>query len=197
VTLTVDPALLSRVCGLADTTLSEVGADQLRLPTPCSEWAVQDVMAHLVSAADFFADVAELGAAPDDRDWPDYNADELAPAFRQHARRLVAAFERDGAMSRRMLLPSGPTTGVTCIQVAVGELYVHSWDLRRSTGQPVGDTDIAAVLLASGWMALCDQVRASSTPPIGPALAVEEGSPSIERLVAYLGRDAHFSPAGR
>jgi uncharacterized protein (TIGR03086 family) len=193
-TAPVDAGLLSRVCALADATLSEVSEDQLTGPTPCSEWVVQDLMEHIVSATDFFADVAELGAMPDDRVWPDYRADELVPAFRRHARRLVAAFERDGAMTSPMLLPSGATTGSICIQVAAGELFVHSWDLRRSTGQPDGDGDIADVLLASDWMALCDQVRASGSPPIGPAVTVNEAAPSIERLAAYLGRDPHFSP---
>jgi uncharacterized protein (TIGR03086 family) len=193
-TETVDAGLLSRVCVLADTALSEVDDEQLTLPTPCSEWVVQGLMEHIVSATDFFADVAELGAVPDDRDWPEYRADELAPAFRGHARRLVAAFERNGAMSRSMLLPSGPTTGSICIQVAAGELFVHGWDLRRSTGQPDVDPDIADVLLASDWMSLCDQVRASSAPPIGPTVTTSDGAPSIQRLVAYLGRDPHFAP---
>jgi uncharacterized protein (TIGR03086 family) len=198
VTGTVDARLLSRVCVLADATLSDVSQDQLGLPTPCSEWVVQDLMEHIVSATDFFAEVADLGAASDDRDWPEYDAKELAPAFRRHSDRLVAAFERDGAMDRSMLLPSGPTSGSICIQVAVGELFVHSWDLQRSTGQPVGHNDIADVLLTSDWMALCDQVRASSTPPIGPSVAAGDGSASIERLVALLGRDPHFSnPKGR
>jgi uncharacterized protein (TIGR03086 family) len=163
--------------------LSDVNDDQLTLPTPCFEWVVQDLMRHIVSATDFFADVAALGAVPEDREWPDYDAEDLAPAFRRHSGRLVAAFERDGAMERPMLLPSGPTTGSICVQVAVGELFVHRWDLQRSTGQHVGDDGIADVLLASDWMALCDRVRASSTPPIGPTVTASEGSPSIERLI--------------
>ena len=39
-----------------------------------------------------------------------------------------------------------------------------------------------------------DVVRAASPPPIGPEVPVDDGSPSIELLVAFVGRDPHFSP---
>jgi len=32
-------------------------------------------------------------------------------------------------------LPSGPTTGSLCVLVATGEIFVHGWDLAKSTGQ--------------------------------------------------------------
>jgi uncharacterized protein (TIGR03086 family) len=191
-----DARTLSRVCDLAAATLSGVSQDQLKLDTPCAEWTVQNLMEHIVSSADFFADVAELGASSDEREWPDYAAGDLAPSFRRHAQRLIAAFESEGAMKRPMLLPNGPTRGSICIQVAVGEIFVHSWDLSRATGQSFSNEDIADALLKSDWMAMCEGVRAGSPPPIGPSVAVADGAPSVERLVAFVGRDPKFLPAG-
>ena len=133
----LDVGTLSRACDLADGMLSGVRQDQLTLATPCAEWVVRDLMEHIVAATDFFADVAELGASPEAREWPNHTPEELAPSFRRHAERLLSAFESDGAMERAMLLPTGPTAGSICIQVALGEIFVHSWDLQPLDGAAV------------------------------------------------------------
>jgi uncharacterized protein (TIGR03086 family) len=188
-----DIATLRRACGLAESVLRGVDEEQLGGRTPCRDWTVQELMEHLVASTDFFADVAALGALPDDKEWAEYASRDLVPAFGRQVERLLAAFEAEGAMTRPMRLPSGDTTGVITIQVAVGELFVHSWDLATATGQVFSDEGIADVLLASDWIALCEQVRAAS-PPAFAAVFPSDGGPSVEQLVAFLGRDPHFTP---
>jgi uncharacterized protein (TIGR03086 family) len=190
-TVALDPSTLQRACAMTDRILGGVDRELRSGPTPCSEWTVLDVMEHIVGLTDFFADVAELGASPDDREWPDYDPDDLAPSFRRLADRLLAAFDME-AMGRPMRLPTGQTTGNIVIQVVIGELFVHSWDLAMATGRAHGNDDIAATLLTSDWMALCDQVRGDPAPPFAPQVAADVAAPATDRLVSFPGRDPHW-----
>lgn len=188
----LDVTTLARVCSLADRILCATADEQLTDPTPCSEWNVQQVMEHVVGATDFFADVAELGSSPEGRNWPEYSPEDLVPAFRRHAERLLAAFGGDGAMGRSMLLPSGQTTGQAAIQVAIAELFIHSWDLATATHQPFGEGDVAEALLASGYMDICAQVRDDPSAPFAAAVPIPRGASAVDRLAAFLGRDPRF-----
>jgi hypothetical protein len=70
--------------------------------------------------------------------------------------------------------------------------FVHAWDLAAATGQPFGDdgTDIAEALLASPeYLSVNSEVRFNIPPPFGPELPVQSSAGSVERLVAFLGRD--------
>jgi uncharacterized protein (TIGR03086 family) len=187
-----DVEMLQRACDLSDRILSGVQSVQFTDPTPCREWDVRALMEHQVASTDFFADAAEHGSVPDDREWPDYTEAELVPAFRQHADRLLTAFRSPGVMDRSMEILAGPPTATFCLQIALSERFVHSWDLAKATGQRFGqaDQDIAEALLASDdYVSVNSQVRANIPPPIGPRLVVGSSASAVDRLVAFLGRD--------
>lgn len=188
----LDSATLRRACDIADRVLGNVNGDQLEAATPCSEWTVRDLMQHMVTATDFFADVAEHGTAPADGNQPEYPPEEITPAFRRHAQRLMTAFEREGAMHRGMRLPTGPATGELAIQVAIGELVVHSWDLATATNQACGGDDIADALLLSDFIALAADVRDDANHPFAPIVKYSVDDPPMDQLVSFLGRRPRF-----
>jgi uncharacterized protein (TIGR03086 family) len=192
VTTPVDVEMLQRACDIADRIMSGVQPGQLGDLTPCAEWTVRDLMEHMVSSTDFFADAAEHGSVTEDREWPDYSPEDLLPAHRRHAGRLVAAFRVPGVMDRPMVILAGAPTAAFCIQIAISERFVHAWDLAAATSQPFGHdgADIAAALLASPeFLAVNSEVRSNTPPPLGPEVAVDSDAGSVERLVAFLGRD--------
>jgi uncharacterized protein (TIGR03086 family) len=191
-TTPVDVDMLQRACDIAHRIMSGVQPGQLGDPTPCTEWTVRDLMEHMVSSTDFFADAAEHGSVTADREWPDYSPEDLVPAHRRHAGRLVAAFRDPGVMERPMVILAGPSTAAFCIQIAISERFVHAWDLAAATSQPFGHdgADIAEALLASpGFVAVNSEVRSNTPPPLGPEVTVVSGAGAVERLVAFLGRD--------
>lgn len=191
-----DAAMLQRACDLTGRIMNGVTPEQMTAPTPCGDWTVQELMEHIVASTDFFADAAERGAVSDDREWPDYAANDLVPAFRRHADRLVAAFRAPGVMERPMVILAGPATASFCLQVAIGERLVHAWDLAVATGQPFGQehTDIAEALIGSPeYVAVNSEVRGNSPAPLGPEVPVDPGAPAVDRLVAFLGRDPHYA----
>ena len=188
----VSVEMLQRVCDLTDRTMSRVDDKQLGDPTPCSDWTVQELTEHIVASTDFFADAAERGEVAEDREWPDYTPSELLAAYRHHATRLLTAFHATGVMDRPMRVAAGPSTPESCLQIAVSERLVHSWDLAVATGQPFGDdtADIAEALLASAeYRRVNAEVRRNRPPPLGPERAVVDAAPAIQRLVAFLGRE--------
>ena len=187
----LDVDMLERACDVTDRIMRGVQPGQLGDPTPCRDWTVRELMEHMVASTDFFADAAEFGAVAQDRDWPEYLPEELLPAYRRHASRLVAAFREPGAMGRPMAILAGPPTAAFCIQIAISERFVHAWDLAAATGQSFGDdgADIAEALLASAdYLSVNSEVRMNTPPPLGPEVFVESAGP-VERLVAFLGRD--------
>ncbi len=111
-TTPVDADMLQRACDIANRIMSGVQPDQLGDPTPCSDWTVRDLMEHMVASTDFFADAAEHGSVAADRDWPGYSPEELLPAHRHHAGRLVAAFRDPGVIERPMVILAGPSTAL-------------------------------------------------------------------------------------
>jgi len=185
--------VLAQAFASADQVLAGVSPAQLDQPTPCADWRVRDLIDHLIGAAGFVADLAACGSSPQDRDWPGCGDGDFAASFGQQASRAVQAFSAPGAMERVMTLPAGPTPGSGVIEVATGEMFVHGWDLARATSQQLADHGVAAALLASGWPALCAQVRAGEAPPFEPEITVPAAVSPLDRLLAFLGRDPHWS----
>jgi len=189
--------LLARACASTGKILESVSRPQLELPTPCSGWQVRDLIDHVAGATDFFADLAESGSSPDDREWPSYSEGDFAASFGAQARRLVTAFSAHGAMDRTMHLPTGPAPGSVCIQVATGEIFIHGWDLAKSTGQLMPDAAVAEGLLASTWPSMCAAVRNGDSSVFAAEIQVPARAQAIDRLVGFLGREPGWvRPAG-
>lgn len=194
------PDLLTRACASARSVLARVTGSQLSQPTPCADWTVRDLVGHIVGSTDLFADLAELGESPEDREWPDYPGGDFLAAFDRHAARVTAAFAASGAMDKVMVLPTGPAPGSLTIQVATGEIFVHGWDLAAAVGRTSDGADgleltaalddgVAEALLLSDWLVLCVQVRAADPTVFAPEIEPPDGASATDRLAAFLGRD--------
>ena len=196
------PELLARACGSARSLLAGVTEAQLAQPTPCTDWAVRDLVNHIVGAMQFFADLAELGQSPEDEQWPDYASGDFLAVFDRQVTRAVAAFAAPGGLDKLMALPTGPTPGSITIQVATGEIFVHGWDLAAALsvaadgtgGRDVLDAGVADVLLLSDWMVLCVQVRGADPAVFAPEIEPPDGASATGRLTAFLGRDPAWKP---
>jgi uncharacterized protein (TIGR03086 family) len=177
-------------CASTATIVGNVRRDELAQPTPCSDWTVADLINHIVGATQYFGDLAEHGASPDDEEWPAYADGDYVTCFNEQARRLLAGFSTPTAMERVMQLPTSPSPGSLVIQVATGEIFVHGWDLARATGQSLpDDPGVAEWLWASSWPALSDEVRNEHPSVFAPEITISEQRPALDRLLGFLGRD--------
>jgi uncharacterized protein (TIGR03086 family) len=153
-------------------------------------WDVHELVRHIVGCASFFADTAEMGVCrPEEREWPDYAAGDINEAFALESGRLLKAFAAPGVMDKEMSLPSGPASGSLCVLVAVGEIFVHGWDLAKAIGQSTDPGPaVSECLRSSAWADLCDVVRANEPPAFAQPVPVPEGAPPADALAAFLGR---------
>ncbi|MEJ7722554.1 MAG: maleylpyruvate isomerase family mycothiol-dependent enzyme [Ilumatobacteraceae bacterium] len=130
-------------------------------PAPVEGWAARDVVRHLVEwSRSFLADAAgvELAEGPSVDDDP-------VGAWRAHADAVQALLD-DPATAGRTL--SNPHTGDLPLDVAIDRFYtsdvfMHTWDLARATGQGVTlDPERCAEMLAG--MEPMDDVAACQRP---------------------------------
>ena len=162
--------------------------------TPCGEWNVTDLVGHLLAVARYYHRLLDSALAgtplvdlPRGGHLAAMNADDLARLpEREGVQRLRRFVELAGAHLRRLgeaewdielgtweglgVLTIGQHTGV-----AVGEWYVHAWDLARATGGDHRPED--PITVARGQQAVLR--------PVGP------GDPWIEVLRGY-GRDPNW-----
>lgn len=159
--------------------------------SPVPEWAARDVVAHLVEwSAGFLASSSDVRIEPS----ASVTEDPVA-AWEQHAEAVQRVLD-DPATSASTL--SNPHLGELPVGEAVDRFYtvdvfMHSWDLARASGQDdTLDADLAGELL-EGMRPLDEMLRASGQ--YGPAMPVADDAPAGDRLMAFVGRDPDWRPA--
>lgn len=152
--------------------------------TPCEEWKLRDLFAHLTGGAGMFAAAVrgrEPAAPPAPAD------DEVVATMTAAADDLDAAFREPGALERTVPTPFGEMPGDALARLLAFDVLMHIWDLATTTGQTIEvPGDVVAAADAFARQAVTSDLRqpgvfgAEVTPPA-------DASP-LERLVAFSGR---------
>lgn len=178
-----EPAAFHRAVAGHFTTLTE-GVTDWDAPAPVDAWVARDVVRHLV---EWFSAFLEGGTGIALPAGPAVDADPVG-AWRAHADAVQALLD-DPATAGRVLI--NPHLGEVPLPEAVSRFYtsdvfMHSWDLARATGQDETlDPDLSADLLA-GMEPLDEMLRASGQ--YGPRQQAPAGAAPHERLMAFVGR---------
>ena len=170
-----------------ETIIAGVAPTAWTAPTPCPDWNVRDLVAHLVAG-----NVKYTGIARGD-DWRPGGVDvdlggDPAATYRRTVKEMVEAWRQPGALDREIALPRGQRgRSEVALWIHLAETLVHGWDLARATGQdPVFDPEVVEASLAE-----CIG-RVPAERPEGSAfrdpVPVEGSTAPLERLAAYLGR---------
>jgi uncharacterized protein (TIGR03086 family) len=178
--------------GLLEQSLSSVGSlidsvvpEQWGLATPCSDWAVRDVVRHVDGMNRVFAAMLAGGAPPARGEAP--TDDALASAYRQSAAQLLDAFRAPGVLEHSFESPMGSATGGERLLIRLYDLLAHGWDIARATGQRPAALPEEAAELALVFAR--EQVKEDARPGrFAPVQPVAADAPAIEQLVAFLGR---------
>lgn len=172
--------------------IAEVGAliasarpEQMDDPTPCGDWNVRRVIAHLADTNDLYATLASTGSMPSEI--PTY--EDPVAAFPEQAARAHEAFAAPGYLDEVRPTPIGPQPGKVAVQHVVNEMVAHGWDLAKGLGASTDLVpDIAARSLES-WKAF---FAGFSRSMMSFNFATEhEAGPTAtnaDRVAAYLGR---------
>ena len=126
---------LRRAFEQAATVVDGVSAEQLGQPTPCSEFDVAALLAHLVGVANRVAGIGRGEEQPHDLATVTLSPEAWAGAFGQAMSDALDAWSDDSLLERDLVLPFGTFPGPLVAQIYVLELVMHAWDLAAATGQ--------------------------------------------------------------
>lgn len=153
--------------------------------SPVPEWTARDVVRHLV---EWFPGFLEAGAGRTLPTGPDVDEDP-AQAWVVMSDAVQALLD-DPATGQLVL--ANPHIGEVPLPRAVSQfftadVFMHSWDLARATGQDETlDPERCARMLAG--MEPMDEVLRSSGQ-FGPKVDLPEDADAQSRLLAFIGRD--------
>src|SRR5260370_15589804 len=129
--------LHQRAMAQTDPIVAAVAADQLTLPTPCTEHDVRKLLSHIVGGLNRIAIMGEGGDAlavePRADGVPD---DGWLAAYETASSRARAAWSDDATLDALVEAPWGKVPGRIALSGYVQEILTHGWDLARATGQP-------------------------------------------------------------
>ncbi|GGD23278.1 maleylpyruvate isomerase family mycothiol-dependent enzyme [Nocardioides daphniae] len=182
--LPTDPAERHRAVAATFTGLVE-GAGDWEAPAPVDGWAARDVVDHLTT---WFPSFVHAGSPYGWTRRQQASVDPVA-AWREQCAAVQLLLD-DPAQAESPFMH--PQVGAARLDEAVDRFYtadvfMHSWDLARATGQTVDlDADFAADLLA-GMRPIEEMLRASGQ--YGPAVPVAPEAGPVEQLMGFIGRD--------
>ena len=160
-----DITLLRRAVDDAARIIDGVRPDQLGSPTPCPDFTVEQLIAHLgEGAAGFSGD------------------GQPASSWREAGARMVDTVSTPGFLESTVTLPWGEYPGSIVLQQALGETAIHTADLAHATGQSLGDDAV--------YERVFDVVTEDWRVPqvLEPAQPFADDAPLVERVLAFAGR---------
>jgi uncharacterized protein (TIGR03086 family) len=174
-----------------------VTADQLSLPTPCAEWDLGALLAHMTVQHHGFAAAVD-GERTTVADWvPTPLPGDPVAAYETAVDRVIASFAAPGATSGKAYLPE-IRGGITVpAPMAMGfhfvDYVVHSWDVAAALGRPVtfDDEVLAAALVVAGQVPDDAESRAPGNA-FAPSVPADGNAGPLDRVLTALGRTPNW-----
>jgi uncharacterized protein (TIGR03086 family) len=159
-------------------------------PSPVSGWVARDIVRHLI---EWLPGFLSAGAAVELPSGPPVD-DDPAAAWQVHCAAVQTALD-DPATADRVL--ANPHVGALPLDRAIDQFYtsdvfMHTWDLARATGQDDRlDPGFCAHLLA-GMEQMEEAMRSSGH--YGARVEVPDDADPQTRLLGFIGRDPSWAP---
>ncbi len=176
-----------------------VTVEDLGRPTPCADWTLAELLAHMTAQHHGFAASAEGGGA-DLAAWrAEPLGDDAVPAYIKAAGRVMTAFAADGVLDREFSLPE-VVTGMTfpapqAISFHFIDYLVHSWDVARSLGVAFApEPDLLEAAWPVAKLVPDDEQRLEPGAAFRPSLPAPDDATDFDRLLALLGRSPTWTP---
>ena len=183
-----DPRELhTRASALFGEQVASVQAHEWDLPTPCRDWNVRDVVAHVVVgesqipplfAGEAVASVADVN--------PSVLGTNPVATWRGTALAAISALAEVGDLDATVSHPLGEIRGETVVGFRISDNLVHAWDLASGLTRPIELPDDLALWCLDFWQPMVSELGPSGffgEPQEPPADASVGG-----RLLSLLGR---------
>jgi len=179
--------------------VARVTAEDLARPTPCAEWTLGDLLAHMtVQHKGFTAATAGRGADPEAWKVSAPGSDPVAD-YAIAAELLIAAFAQPGVLERGFSLPeifSGVEfPAAQAISFHFIDYVVHGWDVARSLGLPYElDAELVQAAIPVAEAVPEGERRLRPGAAFRPGLPGRADAGPMDRILAMLGRAPDWSP---
>jgi uncharacterized protein (TIGR03086 family) len=179
--------------------VSAIAAGDLGRPTPCAEWTLADLLAHMTVQHRGFA-AAAAGRGGDPEVWrAGAPAADPVREYIEAAELVIAAFAAPGVLGRGFALPE-IIGGVEfpapqAISFHFIDYVVHGWDVARSLGLPHqldADLVLAALPIAAAVPEGGRRLRPGAA--FRPGLVERAYAGPLDRILAMLGRSPDWTP---
>ncbi|WP_228389186.1 TIGR03086 family metal-binding protein [Cumulibacter manganitolerans] len=159
-------------------------------PTPVAEWRARDVVGHLTTWLPGFLQGAgfPLDTPPDDVPPP--------AAWAQHRAAVERLLAQHGDEPlQHPMTPGDGTLAEGVDRFYTADVFMHTWDLARASGQDPRLDEQSASELLSGLRAAGPALHESGQ--FGRPRDVPEDAPVTDRLMAFIGRDPRLALSPR
>lgn len=184
--------LFNRATDQAGVCVHHAHADQLRNPTPCSEWDLRTLLNHMVYELSWVPDmlagktVAEVGAVYDG----DLVGDDPAAAWEKAKVAAVAAVEA-ADLNAMVHLSYGDVSAEHYIREVASDMSIHGWDVGQSEQcNIIIDGDVAQAIY-DFMLPRSKELRASNL--FGTEVPTAPNDTIQTKLLGLMGRKAHHS----
>lgn len=165
-----------------------VGPDDMTLPTPCADWDLGVLLAHL---SDSMADLETLlrtGHLDLDQDLErplDHGWDDPVETLRDRAAELLCAAYSCGSPDRFVAIGGLPVPAGLVACTGAMEIAVHGWDVSAARG---GEACPIPAALATRMLRLSPLLVAGREGLFGVPVDMPAQASPGDRLIGYLGR---------
>lgn len=177
--------------------VAKVTAADLGLPTPCAQWTLGELLAHMTVQHEGFA-AAAAGQGADLATWQvrPAAADPVAE-YSGAAEAVIAAFAEPGVLERSFALPEifagFEFPAAQAISFHFIDYVVHGWDVARALGQPYElDADLAAAALPVAQAVPGGKSRLAPGAAFAPGLDTAADASPLGQVLALLGRSPRW-----
>lgn len=188
-TLPTDPAARHREIADGFTRVVE-GVFDWEALSPVAGWTARDVVGHLVEWFPGFL----AGGGVTLPTGPSVTEDPVA-AWRAHAGEVQSLLDGDLAdeLFTHTHVPTMPLAEAVD-RFYTADVFMHTWDLARATGQEADLDESFCAELLSGMVPMEDMMRGSGQ--YGPRVDVPAHASAQDQLLGFIGRDPHWQPPG-
>jgi uncharacterized protein (TIGR03086 family) len=167
--------------------IDQIDPAQLNAPTPCDDWDVRDLVAHVYMGAGRVEAMGKGRPAESVQSAVDDLPADLGAGYREAIRAAQAAWADDAQLGREVHAPWGVVPGGAAIGGYLNEALTHGWDLATALGLPsTVDPELAELALRFAYRAIPAEGR--DQMPFGEVVPSAPDAGPSERFINWMGR---------
>ena len=185
-------AAYTAACAFFGQQLTEITEFEWTIETPCDEWDVRTLVAHVVTGEALVTSLLTGGEVFESQADPSILGLNPMAAWRGTVLAAIESASADGALNALHPHALGDLPGGVIIGFRVTENLVHGWDLAQACGSDVELPESLAERCLDFWLPLAgpDGLLKARAAPFGPSVMPSSGSSPGVRLLSLLGRTA-------